>query len=222
MSSGPPPPPPPGPGGVPYSIPVAYGGPQPAPTGLRTATIILMWLTVAAHVLLTVAAFVRKSTADDFIAGDFTADVDGADDFVGAGVGLVLLATLATAIVLAVWSYRTTSNARARGAQVSPGLAAGGWFIPIGWYFVSFAQLRNAMRGRDSSSLNVWQSLWVIGSIGGGIAAQLFDVENSLIESDTSPLRNQSIGLAISTVVLVAATVFAMRALKAVDDATSS
>ena len=221
MSSGPPPPPPPGPGGVPYSVPVTYGQ-HPAPTGLRTATIILMWLTVAAHVVLTFAAFARKSTADDFLAGDFTADVDGADDFVGAGVVLVLLATLATAIVLAVWSHRTTSNARARGAQVSPGLAAGGWFIPIGWYFVGFAQLRNALRGRDSSSLNLWQILWVVGSIGGGLAAQLFDVENSLIEQDTSPLRNQSIGLAISTVVLIAATVFAMRALKAVDDATSS
>ena len=34
MSSGPPPPPPPGPGGVPYSIPVAYGG---APPGAERA-----------------------------------------------------------------------------------------------------------------------------------------------------------------------------------------
>lgn len=182
-----------------------------------------MWAVVAAHAFMTFAAFSRKSVADDLLAGDFTKDIDDADALLGAGVLLVLVATLATAIVLAVWSNRTTSNAQARGAQVSPGLAAGGWFIPIGWFFVGFGQLRKAMSGRgDASSIGVWQGLWVAGSIIGGVAAQAFDVENVLIKGDTGPLRNQSIGLAVATVVLAAAAFFAMRALKAVDDATSA
>jgi hypothetical protein len=184
-----------------------------------------MWLTVAANVFLTVAAFSRKSVWDDFIDGNKDlVDLDDADDLMSAAFGSSFLPLLVTAILLAVWSYRTTSNARARGAEVSPGLAAGGWFIPIGWYFVPFSQLRRAMRGRgDTSSVGWWQGLWVVATIGSGISANLFDDDLDQTASEVSDsLRNQSVGLAISTLVLVAATIFAMRALKAVDDATSS
>ena len=51
------------------------------------------------------------------------------------------------------------------------------------------------------------------------VTRALSQEQNAVTVSDA--LRNQSVGLAISTVVLVGATVFAMRALKSVDDATS-
>ena len=224
MNSGPPPPPPPGPGGVPYSIPVSYGGPRPAPSGLRKAAIVLMWVAVAAHVFLAAAAFSRKSVWDDFIDGNKNlVDLDDADDRLGGALALWIVVTLAIAIVLAVWSHRTTSNGRARGAQVSPGLAAGGWFIPIGWFFVSFSQLRKAMGGRgDTSSVGWWQGLWVVAWIASGVSLQLFDDDTSQLPTEVSDgLRNQSVGLAVSTVIFVAATIFAMRGLRSVDDATS-
>lgn len=222
MNSGPPPPPPPG--GVPYSIPVAYGGTRPAATGLRTAAIVLMWAGVAANVFLTVAAFSRKGVWEDFIDGSGNlADLDDADDRLAGALVLTFAVTLATAIVLAVWSYRTTSNGQTRGARVSPGLAAGGWFIPIGWYFVSFSQLRKAMGGRgDATAVGWWQGLWVVATIASGVALQLFDDDLDQTPSEVSDgLRNQSVGLVVATVLLGAATIFAMRALRAVDDATS-
>ena len=197
---------------------------RPAPAGLRKAAAILMWVVVAAYALTTFAAFNRKSVWDDFVDGNKNlTDLDDADTLIGAGVLLAFAATLATAIVLAVWSRRTTSNAQARGAQVSPGLAAGGWFIPIGWYFVSFNQLRKAMAGRgDSSPVGWWQGLWVGGSIAGGVALRLFDDDLDQTASDVSSgLRNQSVGLLIASAVLAGATVFATRAMSNVDDATS-
>ena len=207
---------------------MTYAGSRSAPTGLRKAAIVLMWVTVAAHLLLTAAAFARKAAWDDFVDSNMNFakldDLDDADSFVGASFLLVLVATLATAIVLAVWSNRTTSNAQARGAQVSPGLATGGWFIPIGWYFVSFSQLRKAMAGRgDASSIGWWQGLWIVGSLVGGVAVQLFDDDLDQTAGDvSSDLRNQSVGLLVAAAFLVGATIFAMRALRAVDDATGA
>jgi hypothetical protein len=227
INSGPPPPPPPGPGGVPYSIPVSYGVTRPAATGLRTAAIVLMWVSVAANVFLTVAAFSRKGAWDDAVPGGVTLDelpgLDDADNRLGGALVLTFAVTLATAIVLAVWSYRTTSNGQTRGARVSPGLAAGGWFIPIGWYFVSFSQLRKAMGGRgDATAVGWWQGLWVVATVASGVALQLFDDDLDQTPSEVSDgLRNQSVGLVVATVLLAAATIFAMRALRAVDDATS-
>lgn len=183
-----------------------------------------MWVAVAAHVFLAGAAFSRKSVWDDFIDGSKNlVDLDDADNRVGGALALWVVVTVATAILLAVWSHRTTSNGQARGAQVSPGLAAGGWFIPIGWFFVSFIQLRKAMGGRgDTASVGWWQGLWVVAWIASGVSLQLFDDDLSQTPSEVSDgLRNQSVGLAIATVILVAATIFAMRAVKAVDDATS-
>ena len=183
-----------------------------------------MWMVVGAHALTTVAAFSRKSVWDGFTEGDKSlADLDDADSFLGAAFLLVAVATLATAIVLAVWTHRTVSNGRARGAQASPGLGAGGWFIPIGWFFVSFGQLRKAMRNQgDTRSVSWWQGLWVVASVTGAVALQLFDDDLDQSPSEVSDgLRNQSVGLLISSVIFVAATIFAMRALRNVDEATS-
>lgn len=224
MNSGPPPPPPPRPGSFPASAPDFYGQPRSAPTGLRKASIILMWVAVAAHAFMTIAAFSRKSVWDGFVDGDKSLlELDDADSLLGGTLLLSFLATLATAIVLAVWSYRTASNGQARGAQTSPGLAAGGWFIPIGWFFVSFSQLRKAMGGRgDTSPVGWWQGLWVVGTIASGVALQLFDDDLTQSPSEVSDgLRNQSVGLAIATVILAASAVVAVRALKSIDDATS-
>lgn len=207
-----------------YAAPYATAA-GPAPTGLRKWSIILMWVTVAATVLSAFAAFNRKNVWDDFVTGSKTiADVDDADGFIATTMLLYFAAALATAIVLAVWSNKVANNAKARGADVSPGLAAGGWFIPIGWYFVPFMQLRKAAAGRaDTSSIGWWQGLFAVAMITGGVALQMFDADDSSqSSSDVSDgLRNQSIGLAIAAVVFVGATVFATRAMRSIEAATS-
>jgi hypothetical protein len=107
---------------------------------------------------------------------------------------------------------------------VNPGLAAGGWFIPVGWWFVSFGQLRRASAGGDAgNAIGWWQGLWILGSIAFGVATQLFDDDLDQTASDVSDsLRNQSVGMLVATVVVAGAAVFATRAMRAVDRATSS
>ena len=79
---------------------------------------------------------------------------------------MLLLAALmlAGAIVVSIWSLKTAQNADASGATgVSPGLACGGWYIPIGWLFVPFIQLRQvtAHRRRSLTALTLWQVFFV-------------------------------------------------------------
>jgi len=198
---------------------------QAPSSGLRKAVVILMWVTVAAVFLTAFAAFNRKGVWDDFVDGSKTfADLDDADAFIGTAFLFYFALTVATAIVLAIWSNRVATNAKARGIAISPGLAAGGWFIPIGWYFVPFAQLRKTLAGRgDTTSLGWWQGLWVVAMIGSAVAAQMFDSDDSVFQADevSSDLRNQSIGLFLAAIAYVGATVFATRALRSIEAATS-
>jgi len=212
------------PGNYPYAPQQSFGTVQPAPTGLRKAAVILMWLTTASVFFLAFAAFTRKGVWDDFVDGSKSlADLDDADTFIGTTLLLSVVLVLANAIVLAVWSNRVARNAKARGAAVSPGLAAGGWFIPIAWFVVPFGELRKAVAGRgDASSIGVWQGLFAVATIGGAVALQLFDADSGQSPDDVSSgLRNQSVGLFIAAFVFVGATVFAMRALRSIEAATS-
>ena len=133
--------------------------------GLRKAAIVLYWLTVAATALLAIALVRRKSVWSDFEASpDFAglADVDAADDFVGGMVVLVVLVALATTIVVSLWSLRAVRHAKRAGATgVSPGLACGGWYIPIANLVIPYVQLRRAATHfeRPTQFLTYWQGL---------------------------------------------------------------
>jgi hypothetical protein len=185
-----------------------------------------MWVSVAAYAGFALAAFSRRSVWDGFTDGDKTLDdLDNADNLIG-GVALVVLGlTLAIAILLAVWSYRAVSNSVTRGAAANPGLAAGGWFIPIGFYVVPFVQLRKALAGRGRAALVTrWQLLWVASSILGNILQRVFgDIDESgrSVDEVSDRLRNQGIVLAISTVLVLFATIAARAAMRHVDEVTS-
>lgn len=202
----------------------ATGATRPAATGARKATGILMWFSVASYALFTVAAFSRKGVWDGFVDGDKTLDdVDNADTLIGGAALVVFGITLAIAILLAVWSNRAVANGVARGAKASPGLAAGGWFIPIGFYVVPFVQLRKALGGRGQQSLVTrWQLLWLTSSLLGNILQRAFgNIDDSSFDEVSDRLRNQGIVLAISTVLVLLAAIAAQRAMRHVDDVTS-
>jgi hypothetical protein len=184
-----------------------------------------MWSTVAGEMLTAVAAFARRSRWDSFVDGNASiSDLDAADDYVAAAAILTLALTIATGIVLAVWSHRAASNARARGAGTSPGWASGGWFIPIGNLFVPFVQFRKALRiGGDAGAVNAWQGLWIAGAVIGNAGARAFgDFEIDDTPSKVADeLRNQGIALLVGAVVLGAAAHFATRAMRSIDEVTT-
>jgi hypothetical protein len=198
-----------------------------APSGLRTTTIVLFWVGTVLLLIVGLVAYNRGTVVDDFLAGTKTSkDVDDSNDAVAGSLVLWLLASLAVAIVLSIWSHRTVRNAKQRdpSLSVSPGLAAGGWYIPIGWYWVPWQQLRNAAKrfGPLSSALTAWQALfigssvlWIVGRslVGGNV-----DVNS---DNAVSRLHSQGIFFVLSGVALGVSTIMAMRAMREIDRATS-
>jgi hypothetical protein len=150
-------------------------------------------------------------------------DIDAANAMVGVAVLFQFALLLTSAILTCLWAKRIASNAKARGAtSVSPGLAAGGWFIPIGNLFVGFDQLRKSVTGVGGKSpgLNLWQAAFVGQFIMGIFTFRGNDV--NLIEPDAlSTLRNQGLVALVGAVIYAAATFFAARAAKEIDTAVT-
>lgn len=214
----------PPPGYVNYAA--AGGGSVKPSSGLSKTMIILYWVTTAAAALLAIAAFMRKGTFDDFVSGDGTvADIDSADDFVGLAALLQIGVVIASAVVTCLWSKRIADNAVARGVSgVKPGMAAGGWFIPIGWFWLGFKELRKAGEGvrADVSAVQRWQAFFIGQSVLGVVTRNLgnFDVNDSA-DSISSALRNQWMVALAAAALYAAATVFAARAAKGLDSGVS-
>lgn len=230
----PPPPPPPvaPPPGAPAYRPTAgyalYGHLQRTRTLSKTAR-GLYWGVVVGNVAAVAAVFHRKSVLDDIISRGTVrpSDVD-ADDRAAALVGAALLLTLALqvagGIVTAVWSYRIASNAKGRGAtHVSPGMAAGGWFIPIGNLWLGFREVRLSLEstGGPGDTVKMWQRWFVVAIVWGVLSRGAAGGTHDSLESLRDSLAP------VMVVTLISAGLLAMCALKAtaamaqVDDALS-
>jgi hypothetical protein len=204
-------------------------GAQPlgaAPTdtsGLRTASIVLFWCASAGAALLLVALVRRRMVWNDFRDGSASlSDLDGADDFVDGTNGIMSLLMLAALIVLCIWSLRTARHARNTGAvDVSPGLACGGWWIPVADAIIPFIQLRRVARHRHRSTSLVgwWQGLliasWLVMGVLRGVSNTDPDTPDDLLNRLTAEV---ALGAVLVVALLVTAYV-ASRAMREVDAA---
>jgi len=198
---------------------------RPPLAGARKAIVVLMWVAVAGLAALAWAAFARKGTIEDYFVNRSSADdVDDADQLVVSLSTLNVALTVAIAILLAVWSYRAVSNGNARGRDGRPGLAAGGWFIPIGFYWVSFGQLRKAMGRVGTAAIGWWQLLWIVSTVLAGVGRTRVDTDERFQTQDdfVSDLQTQAVLFTVAAVLLAGATVFAGRAVKLVDAVTTT
>lgn len=190
-------------------------------SGLRTATTVLFWCATAAMALVAAAAVNRRVVFNDFIDANASfADLDDADSVIGGAVVICAALLIAGTIVLAVWSNRTANLARAHGADVSPGLTTGGWFVPIGYLFVSFHQLRKIarLRRRATAALGMWQgwfvAAWVAIAVFRGFGG--FDVGDDVDQVRTS-LTVQVVSSIVAALCLAVAAIFARRAMRDID-----
>lgn len=210
---------------------IAYGqvgGPVDPPTGLRTATIILFWIQAGLTLVLGLVAFNRGEVVKGFDDGtkSFT-DVDGADKAVGGVALLVGIVAIALVIVLCIWAHHTVRNAKRRDPSLgaSPGMAAGGWFIPIGNFWLPWKHLRRATKhfGGVTNGLNWWQALTIAGTVFWIIGQQFgnrFDNADDI--SDLAGIAHtQGIFFFLGGLLYVATTIVAMKATKTVGAATS-
>lgn len=211
------------PGYTPYGAPGAQGAVQSS-KGLSKAMIILYAAVVAAAALLALAYFKYKGVVNDALTGQVTEkDHDSAKSFLGLAVILQYLLMLASAILTALWSKRIVANAKTRGVSgVSTGLAAGGWFIPIGWLFVGFSQLRKAVKGVGgvSKSLALWQGAFIVQTIAGFLNFNNETVYLGTQKAVDQISRQATVSL-ITVVILVAATIFAAKSAKEIDAAVT-
>jgi hypothetical protein len=201
----------------------AWSSPLASTSGLRTATVALFWCTTGAMALTAAAAGNRLVVWNGFRDGSRDlVDLDDADTLVAAGFALQLGLTLASAIVVSIWSLRSMRNAVARQeGSPSPGLACGGWYIPFGMFVVPFVQFRKVVRARQASSatVNWWQGLFVAASVC-SFAVRGGDPERAdSIDDVTDILGFQTAAAVVGAVVLALATIAATRATRDLDRA---
>jgi hypothetical protein len=210
-------------GYVAYGSPGAASGAVQPSKGLGTSTIVLFWLVTILSFLLALTLFYRKGVVEDFFTeGSTFLDLDkvnDADALVGLVALLQIVVQLAGVIVLCIWSKRIADNAKARGVQnVSPGLACGGWFIPIGWFFVPFNELRKSVKGvgGSGSAITGWQIGWLLAGVGGVF---VFSYRNDINMSDSETSlsdalsRQATLGL-VGAVLTAVAAVLATRGIR--------
>lgn len=221
----------------PLSMPsgyVAYGqqnlGDVQTSGGLRNATVALFWTTTAATGLLAFTLFSRKAKWDEFVDSDRRfADLqllEDADNLVTLAVVVQATMYIASAILVCLWSRRIVLNARARGVPgLNPGLAAGGWFIPIGFFWVGFDQLRKAVSGMQANAADLrrWQAAFVVMGVSSFVLRR-FNADYSVGDSAgdvASKLNIQGVIGVVSLALFAIAALFATRATKEVDRAVT-
>jgi len=231
----PPPPPTPhasltGAGPSPAFVPQAVtSGPVRSSRALATACLTLYWCRTGAEALQALAFANRRSVINTAIAhsaagGITRSDVD-ADDRARAlivTVSILLVAlTLAAAIATSLWARRVAENARSKGDRVvRPGLATGGWYIPIGWFWVGFNQIKNAVTrtGQSPRLIGRWQTAFVLATVLSSLILRSSDTGDTL-----QGLRNATTTGLVASVISLGlfawCTIAARKALRSTTDA---
>ena len=129
-------------------------------TPLATAATIVIAVTLAGYLLVVVDQLVRLAAALGLVGSAVTA---GAALLSLPGDLLFFGGLLGGAITVPMWMYRSNRNLRALGAEGlrwSPGLSAGGWFIPVANIFIPYLaldELERSARGKGDSPF-IWVS----------------------------------------------------------------
>lgn len=201
----------------------AFGSVTPS-SGFGVAIIVLLWVELAA-ILLSVAAAIYQQRVFSDIGGDALFErwaqdlLERAGDPYRTTALVALIVGLAAIILLALWSNRVSHNARNRGVTgLSPGLAAGGWFIPFAQAVIPFVQLRRAAKPflGATTAITAWQVFMVSGALVSRLGAH--DIEQASTSSSLSDALSQRVMyVSIAAVLFAVATTCATRAIKDID-----
>jgi hypothetical protein len=129
--------------------------------GLAVAVSVLLVLVTIARAGLALAVRSRRNAVDRLFAdGAIRAkEVLDADQVVSRVSTIQLTLFLATAVLVAIWSYKVAVNARKLQASVDvkPGWAAATWFLPIAFFiapFIFLGRVSDACRRPGESKTN--------------------------------------------------------------------
>ena len=189
---------------------------------------MLFWVATGLTLLVGVLAFRRGTVVDDYVNGPASlSDLNDADNSVIATGALLILVQLAAVIVLSIWSLRTVRNAKRQDPAlgVSPGMACGGWYIPVGNIWLPWQQLRRAARRATAvgSRLGVWQGTVIAAGVLNAVGRALGNVDDvDRAEDVIGRLHAQGVVLLATGVLYAVATIFATKAMRAIDASTSA
>ena len=159
MSDDPPPPPPslqPPPGYAGFEDNYASGVRDIRNVGGLSRWVIALPIVAAVAMLAGVMlSFGVQDDAEAFLDGSISED-DFLDRYAGASLlqGAGTLPFIAAAVVTLIYCYRIAQNHRSlgRGTTWSPGLAAGGWFLPPILFVIPMLMLHEAWKASEPSS----------------------------------------------------------------------
>lgn len=156
---------------------------KPAPTMLAAWAMGLVAATGFSNACSGVLLFALKDTVARLNSGAEPSNEDAVAALALLGVGCGTFAVyIAAAVLFAVWFYRTVWNAKCTdptNKQLSPGLAAGGFFIPFANLVIPIMQALAARRVYEAALaqrgganvlpsvglLGGWWALWIISNI---------------------------------------------------------
>ena len=196
---------------------------------LRTASIIARFVGVAGSAIAGALFLYRARVVERVASGQASrGDLDLPKTLATVAYQFGTFAGLAGTVLLCLWSSRTATNGTLVHAntRASPGLAGGGWFIPVGNFWVPWRHLRRAMGPAPrSAALAWWQGLTIASSVAFipiGVAAAIGAYREAVDrEVSASIYRMQGFGLLAAAVTSVVTIIVSMRAMRDVDDATS-
>ena len=193
--------------------------------GLGTAVLIMYGVVTGVAVLLAGAFFRRWSVVDEIFSKGNQIDsaeqsrIADTDTLVVASSGLVLVSIVVAGIVTAIWAHRVAKNAAARGFHhVNTGMAAGGWFIPVGSWWLGFREVRTSMEATGAPGRTVahWQRAWVITSLLGIVVRNgQNDFDTGSADAFVSSLQRQWLFGLASALLYGVCLWFAVRAIRA-------
>ena len=132
---------------------------------------IALYCAIGGGILISIWCLARESQRIDSVAGRrglstlVEADVAAANAY-----RWMTAAWLVMFVLLIVWAWRATRNLQNWGAPVKwrPGWAIGGWFIPVGMFWIPYQVIRDAWRlalapneSLPARRLGIWLASWL-------------------------------------------------------------
>jgi hypothetical protein len=184
-------------------------------SGIGTATSVFLGIAGLMAALAASALVSRASLIERGIPG--FAEATAADNRVSGTLGFFIIANLVTGICWVIWQHRHGKNAELLGPTggLGAGWAIGGWFVPIGSFFLPEMQLLNAAKSSDPTGARRAPGVvvaWWIAWVAAGVIEAFANFQRrsdrrgfSTLESVQRADRLLAVGMGISVVAAVLA-----------------
>ncbi|MEU6343522.1 DUF4328 domain-containing protein [Streptomyces sp. NPDC046977] len=218
------------PGGVPHypsgltptPPPQTVPGVLRSPLGLANAVTALLGLAMAIDLFVIAADINLYITAGTWSPDDLAAvsEAGPADVLVGLSALLQSIGLVATAVVFIIWFHRVRGNGEVfspSGFDKGRGWAIGGWFVPIGNFFIPYRIARDTwtastQRAPDGSwrpartgIVTAWWFVWILGLIVDRVASQMYSGAEV-----PDAVQSAALDMAVATTLDLAAAVLAI------------